>query len=552
MNYTPTIKFTRTERIKTINTSNQTSSARTTRSYWNRSRLSLHEDGAVVKDWGGRLPVALVYPNSYYLGMSNLGIHAIYGLLSSQQNVVCERVFRENSRSTAPLSTESGRPLTDFAVIAFSVSYELDYFNIVQILKAGGIPLYAAERDERYPLVIAGGPCLTANPEPLAPFLDAVGIGEAEAILPAILPLLSESASVAREDLLKELAKVPGVYVPRIPQAPVARQWVRNLDDFPVHSIVLTPDTELGDMFLIEAERGCSGGCRFCLVHQTFRPVRFHLAESIITQARAGFQFRRHIGLVGPAVATHPHIEEILDGLLEMGAEIGVSSLRINTLTDKFLEKLARGKMQTITLAPEAGSPRLRKVINKDMTDEMILSAIVRSAEHGIKQIKLYFMLGLPSETDEDIEGIISLIKQAQEKLSSHGTRLTLNVAPFVPKANTHFQWMPMESVEVLERRLSLLKDRLPGAGVRLKSESPAWSEVQAVLSRGDAGVAGVLAGMPKFTLAQWRQTAAKHNLDVNFFAHHRWPTTQKLPWEVVASGTKTEKLQKDSQEAGC
>ncbi|MDD4860290.1 MAG: radical SAM protein [Dehalococcoidales bacterium] len=482
--------------------------------------------------------------------MSNLGIHAIYSLLNRQPHVVCERVFLENG-GILPQSVESGRPLTDFAVIAFSVSYELDYFNVVQVLKAAGIPLYSAERDEKYPLIIAGGPCLTANPLPLAPFFDAIGIGEAEAILPAVLPLLSESISEPRNRLLQKLATLPGIYIPRMAQAPVTRQWARTLADFPVHSIVLTTDTELGDMYLIEAERGCGWGCRFCLVNQTFSPVRFRTAESIIDQAREGLPFRRHIGLVGPAVATHPQIETILDGLLEIGASIGISSLRINTLTDELLTKLARGRMQTITLAPEAGSPRLRRVINKNITDEMILSAIVRAAEHGIRQIKLYFMLGLPTETDEDVTGIVDLITQAQEQLGKSGTRLTLNVAPFVPKANTPFQWLPMESIETLERRLSSLKDRLPKSGVRLKSESPAWSEVQAALSRGDASVAEVLAEMKEMTLADWRQTAEKQQLDVDYYAHGKWETTQKLPWDIVAAGTGAEKLATELKVSG-
>ncbi len=220
-----------------------------------RYQLS-RETGTIFKDWGGRIPIAIIYPNSYHIGMSNLGIHTIYSLLNSYQNVVCERVFWNKKEKDKPITTfslESQRPLSDFAVLAFSISYELDYFNVVQILKASGIPLYAADRDESHPLVIAGGPCIIANPMPLSPFFDCLCIGEAEPILPAMLPVLAEGIGGKRDELLKTLASLPGIYVPQsYDRTPVARQWATNLDDFPVHSIILTPDTELGKLYLIE------------------------------------------------------------------------------------------------------------------------------------------------------------------------------------------------------------------------------------------------------------------------------------------------------------
>ncbi|UCC16801.1 MAG: radical SAM protein, partial [Dehalococcoidales bacterium] len=214
-----------------------------------RHRLS-RETGTVIKDWGGRLPIALVYPNSYYIGMSNLGIHTIYELLNDYDNVVCERVFLEQldkGNPIIPLSLESERPLPDFSVIAFSVTYELDYVNIVKILKSSSIPLYAADRDESHPLIIAGGTCITANPMPLAPFFDCLCIGEAEAILPNMLRVLQEGTGEKRDDLLKSLGKIPGVYVPQVyVDMSVKRQWLSNLDSFQSHTAVLTPDTELG------------------------------------------------------------------------------------------------------------------------------------------------------------------------------------------------------------------------------------------------------------------------------------------------------------------
>ena len=248
-----------------------------------RQRLA-RETGTIIKDWGGRLPVAIVYPNSYYLGMSNLGVQTIYSLLNGYPDIVCERVFLEKgdgSQQIRPLSVESQRPLSDFAVIAFSVTYELDYFNVVKILKASGIPTYAAERDECHPLVIGGGVCLTANPLPLSPFFDCLCIGEAEPILTSMVPLLSEGIAGRRDELLKSLASLPGLYLPQhYDGSQIVRQWTTNLADYPTHSVVLTPDTELGNLYLIEVERGCAWGCRFCLVGAAFSPMRFRSVDN--------------------------------------------------------------------------------------------------------------------------------------------------------------------------------------------------------------------------------------------------------------------------------
>jgi radical SAM superfamily enzyme YgiQ (UPF0313 family) len=507
---------------------------------------TLKEEGIIVKDWGGRLPVALIYPNSYYLGMSNLGIHAIYKLLNNNLRVVCERVFLDTAEKNAPVALESGRPLSDFAVLAFSISYELDSFNVVSILKAAGIPLFAADRDESHPLIIAGGPCVTANPMPLAPFFDCFGIGEAEAILPGLVPVLFEGISGPRDILLKELASLPGVYVPaHPPEKPVLRQYAKNLDDFPVTSVVLTPDTELGDLFLIEAERGCQRGCRFCLVNTAFAPRRFRAADGIIRQAWEGLHHRRRIGLIGPAVTDHPRINEILDGLLKLNAEISISSLRIDTLSNEILSALEKGKAQTITIAPEAGSNRLREVINKGISEDDILEAADRIAGRRFTQLKLYFVIGLPTESDDDIEDIVRLTLAIKDRIERRRSniRLILNVAPFVPKAGTPFQWLPMASQETLNRRLAMLRSSLPLKGIKLNEESPAWSQVQGVLSRGDETIAKVLADMAEVSLAGWRNAVETHGLDINHYVNQRWDTKEKLPWGFIDSGIKTERL---------
>jgi radical SAM superfamily enzyme YgiQ (UPF0313 family) len=504
-----------------------------------RRRLS-REQGTIIKDWGGRLPIALIYPNSYYVGMSCLGVHAIYSLLNSYENVVCERVFweREHQAPETPLvSLESQRPLPDFSVLAFSLNYEVDYLNVAQVLKASGIPLYALERDDGQPLVIAGGPAVTANPVPLAPFFDVLGIGEAEPILPRLLSRLFGGGGEGRSSLLKALASLPGVYVPRYHSgAPLVRQWLKSLDEFATASSVFTRDTELGDLYLIEVGRGCRWGCPFCLVSSAFSPMRFRSVASLVTQAEYGLRYRKRLGLVGPAVTTHPQIEELVVRLHQMGAGLSLSSLRIKPLSRLVLAMLAKGGAQTISLAPEAGSPRLRRLIKKGISSDDILEAVSMVAELGIKQLKLYFMIGLPSETSEDVAEISKLAINCKGILdrARSGTRLVLNIAPFVPKAGTPFQRLPMASLATLNQRLALLKKGLAPRGIKLKVESPAWSEVQAVLSRGDAKVARVLASIEEVSLAGWRRAVAKCNFDVDYYAHQRWDDVQSLPWAVI------------------
>jgi len=520
------------------------------------TRFSPHlsrEKGTVIKDWGGRLPVALVYPNTYYLGMSNLGIHTIYRLLNNHRDIVCERVFFENDFRNPPLSVESNRPLTDFAVIAFSVSYELDFFNIVSVLRAAGIPLHATDRDERHPLVIAGGPCITSNPMPLYPFFDCFCIGEAEPVLPPMLPYLLEGIGGQRGGLLKALSLIPGILVPAVPsENSIARQWAKNLDDFPATSAILTPDTELGKLYLVEAERGCQRGCRFCLVNSTFSPMRFGSVASFLEQAGQGLDHGKRIGLVGPAVGDHPQLEELLSGLLKMGAQFSISSLRVNALSREILKSLMQGKAETITIAPEAGSERLRRVINKGISNDDIMKAADMIAAEGFGQLKLYFMLGLPTETDDDIQDIIRLVLAMKNTIEKRRgmTRITLNIAPFVPKANTPFQWLPMAPLSVLNRRISVLKKALPQKGITVKAESPAWSLVQGVLARSDRRVADILLDIEEVSLSGWRRAIEKHDYNIDDYVHRRWDIDRELPWGMIDSGVKPLRLKQELEKA--
>jgi radical SAM superfamily enzyme YgiQ (UPF0313 family) len=368
---------------------------------------------------------------------------------------------------------------------------------------------------------------------PLSPFFDCLCIGEAEAILPDLLPVINAGVSENRGELKHKLATLPGVFVPGYTQQPVTRQWVKDLDSFAVHSVVLTKETELGNMFLIEVERGCNWGCRFCLVSNCYKPMRFRSVENLLKQAETGLKYRKRLGLMGPAVTDHPHIEELVAKLHDMGAEISVSSLRIKPLSPIVLGEVIEGGTNTVALAPEAGSQRLRDSIGKRINEDDILKAVEKVASQGIKQLKLYFMIGLPEETDDDIEAIALLAAKCKSIFDKHGSwsRITLTISAFIPKAGTPFQREAMTPLDTLKHRLVLLKSKLPSKGISVKNESLEWSEVQAVLSRGDERLAAVLADIEKLSLAQWHQSMAKAGLEIDSIAHTRFAENQRMPW---------------------
>jgi len=518
-----------------------------------RRRLA-REQGTIFKDWGGRIPIALIYPNSYYVGMSNLGFQTIYGLLNSYDNIVCERFFSEE-KTKEPLSLESQRPLGDFALVAFSISYELDYFNVVNTLKSSGIPLFATDRNQIHPLVIAGGPCIIANPEPLAPFFDCFAIGEGEAILPSVLDILAQGIRGGREELLQMLASLPGIYVPRLYDGKtISRQWVQDIDEFATTSVILTPDTELGNMYLIEVARGCRWGCRFCLVGFLFRPFRYRSLDSLLAQAEIGLKYEKKIGLLGAAVYDHPDLDALVTELRRRGAQISISSIRICPLSEAVLEALAQSGTKTIALAPEAGSERLRTLINKGVAEKDIYEAIDKVAEHGLRQIKLYFMIGLPTETDDDVDEIVKLALALKERVDSkgRGSQIILNVAPFVPKAGTPFQWLPMAEAQILSHRLSIIKNSLRPRGIEVKADSVAWAVVQGVLSRGDARLAQALARMEGRSLSLWRRALEECSIDAYFYVNQQLSPTERLPWSMLDTGVEPVYLESELAKAVC
>ncbi len=502
-----------------------------------KKRILASEQGVVIKDWGGRLPIALVYPNTYHVGMSSLALQSLYGMLNARPDVVCERVFhgyRQREHGSVPLSLETQRPLAEFSVLATTFSFELDYFNWVALLHGASIPPLSAERDQAHPFLIAGGPAVSANPAPLAGLCDAIFIGEVEEVLPRLLDALQDGLTGPRHQLLQQLAGVPGVYVPALQKAggatQVDRQWVKDLDVYPTHTSVFTKSTEFGDMHLVEIARGCGRGCGFCLAGCLYRPPRERSAASLLEQARLGKPYRSKIGLVSAAVSDYSQIEELVAGLQDNGMQISVSSLRVDPLPGILLSALAASGTRTLTVAPEAGSERLRSAIRKPIKDRCFLAAAAAASRYHFAELKLYFMIGLPGEQEDDIAAITQLVEAVAKVFRG---QIVTSVAAFVPKAHTPFERESMAPIPVLRQRIHTLRGSLRRIGVSVKADSIAWARVQAVLARGDQHLSPVLAHLPCPSIADWQCALQEHGLEDGQYVRARGPREQ-LPWNLI------------------
>jgi len=493
-------------------------------------------------------------PNTYYVGMSSLALQLIYAAFNREDDVVCERIFWEKGAAAAGLplrALESGRRADEFDVWAYTISWEMDYFNVVDLLRQAGIPPLAEERRETrrwdgsyWPLLIAGGPGVTMNPEPMAPFFDAILIGEGEQAIPRFIDLCREGLYEDRDALLTALDELPGWYVPAKRPSHrdhphfrrVERLWVRELAEYDATSTLYTPDTEFSDMHLMEIARGCGRGCRFCLAGYVYRPAREQPLERLLASAeRAVTEGYRRVGLVSAAVSDHTQIDELATQLQAMGVAISASSMRMDPISVPLIRAMAASGAQTLTVAPEAGSQRLRNVINKTQTEEQMMEAVALAQELDFPQLKLYFMVGHPTETDDDIQALIDFTLEARSRFRR---RIAINATPFVPKAHTPFQWEGMTPAAELRARQRTVQRALARHSVDVRADSPDWAEVQAVLSRGDQRLASVLLALPpgQVTVRSFFEAMTAHGLDKEYYCG-AWRKGSPLPWDVVQSG---------------
>jgi len=531
------------------------------------------EVGAIRKNHAGRLRVALAFPNSYFVGMSNLGLQTVYRLFNTHERVVCERVFLPPKQEMAgrianrqPLVTlESQTPVSDFDIFAFSVSFEWDYANVVTMLRMAGLKPRAVDRTARDPLILVGGAVTFVNPEPLAPFADVIAAGEGEVLVPGLLRALGDADD--RPSLLHRLTQERGFYIPSLydvtydgpgriaaitPKpgsgAPVtvnkaAVKATEALD--PPATVIFTPDTEFGARFLIEVVRGCANLCRFCWAGYNYLPVRSFPTERILALAAAARPYATRVGLVSIALCDHPDIEFILKSLLDMGYGISPASLRLDDLTEPIISLLHQSGERSITIAPETGSDRLRRVINKTVTNEQILDKADLIFRVGMENLKLYYMIGLPTETPEDLVAIRDLTVEMRDVMMRHakarGTigRIVASVNPLVPKPGTTYQWLPMTDTATIERKINDLRHLVADVdNVYFNIKSERHSYYQGLLSLGDRRVADVIEAAER-NGGQWRAAVAEVGLDADAYLYRDRSHDAFLPWQIIDGGMK-------------
>ena len=532
----------------------------------NADALLAKEKGTVFKDPGGKISFCLVYPNTYHVGMSNLGFQGLYGLLNRREDVVCERAFlpddadiAEYRRTATPVfSLENKRPLTSFDIVAFSLSFENDYPNIFRILSLSKIPFRTDGRGDYHPLIIAGGVAVSFNPEPVALALDLVFIGEAEEAVGEFIELYKQSGD--KDGVRRKALQLEGVYVPSEYEityleegnifrrtakegAPgcIQKRNVKDLSLAPLNTSVITAETEFSGMYLVEIMRGCPWNCRFCLVGNFFGPLRKKGVPQVREEIEEGKKVSEKIGIIGPSLSDYPNIGEIL--CIE-GVQFSITSLRASGRSAELIGLLKGHK--SVSIAPEAGTERLRSVINKQVTEQDIVTTAGLLFDCGIETLRLYFMIGLPTETEEDIEGIIDLVGKV--RALSKKTGIVLSVSTFVPKPFTPFQWHPMERLDSAKKKIRQIKKSLEPKGIKVFHDVPKYAHMQGLFSLGDRRIFPVIERMVETD--DWRTACAEAGIDPDFYVFRKKLFDETLPWDFIDIGVPKEKIWEEYSKA--
>lgn len=537
------------------------------------------EDSRVTVNPHAGQKVAIVYPNTYFVGMSNLGLHIIYEEINLRNDSVCERIFLPEKKEleaydktkTPLMSVETQRPMHQFDVVAFDVTFEMDYFHIPLMLRHGRVPIMGKDRTEFDPIVIAGGPCATFNPEPFADFIDAFIIGEGEGIVSRVLDIIRDGKmeGLDRHAILRQLADISGVYVPSL-YVPiysedgefkgydiaegVPKTIKRHFEMLTSggETVVATNYTEFGAMYIIEVARGCGRHCRFCMAGYCFRVPRVRPLDILKEGVERAEKLGKKVGLMGAAISDYPEVDELVNYIRSKDMRYSCASLRADSLTQAVVDGLADSGQKTITIAPETGSERLRRVINKGISEEHLQNAATLSAKSGIQHMRLYIMIGLPTETDEDIEAIVGLAERTQahmEKVGCKG-RLTLSINPFIPKPFTPFQWMAMDNQKVVEKKLQYIKKALQkNRRIEVLVESPKEAYIQGVLARGDRRLGAVIAACAADRGSKSFKSEMKAaGLDMDNMNYRERSFDEFLPWSHLDMGMQEDYLEMEWQ----
>jgi radical SAM superfamily enzyme YgiQ (UPF0313 family) len=510
------------------------------------------------------IPTIFAFPNEYSVGITSLGYQIVWATLAMRADVDVSRLFTDASESL-PRSPE---------LVGFSFSWELDYVNILNLLESLEIPLRAAQRDDSHPIVFGGGPVLTANPEPFADFFDVILLGDGEDLLGNFIDAYQEVRNAERQTKLRHLAKIPGVYVPSLYEVtydfpdgaisqiapidstvPTTVQKQTYRGNILSASTVITEKAAWENIYMVEVVRSCPEMCRFCLASYLTLPFRTaSLEDSLIPAIEKGLQVSDRLGLLGASVTQHPEFESLLDYLAQPkyeGVRVSISSVRTNTVTEKLARTLTKRDTRSITIAVESGSEKVRKIVNKKLSNDEIIQAAINAKAGGLKAIKFYGMVGIPGETTDDVEQTVSMMQQV--KKAAPGLRLTLGCSTFVPKSHTPFQWYGVNSDS--QKRLKLLEKKLRSQGIDFRPESYNWSVIQALISRGDRRLSHLLELTREYGDSVGSFKRAFKQLkgqipELDFYVHQNWGCDRILPWHHIQGALPTSTLVKHLEDA--